>query len=242
MKDKEAEKVDSDKWSTWYKIKGGCKAALSVLLFTSPIIALGVAGALVIADSVQQYRQNTDPSKSTWDRIKDTGLMMLGMKAGTMLPLVGLVAAAAGAGYAAYSGHVSEASSSVEGLLIGAAVKSVLIPVAAAALIAEGAYSMATGKDLNVISQAIGFAMKIKRGIDHALGRDKQPDVPMTAQGLVSDLAQVAHKVEKNPLTQEIAGKAVQAVSQVGDTMTIGSDTKKPNPPKQEQSTKRGWF
>lgn len=242
---KETEKGEpQDKWSTWYKIKGACKAALSVLLFTNPIVAVGVAGALVIADSVQQYRQNTDPSKGIWDRIKDTGLMMLGMKAGTMLPLIGLAAAAAGAGYAAYAGHAHEASASVEGLLIGAAVKTVLIPVAAAALIAEGAYSMATGKDLNVISKGIELVMKIKHGIDHALGRDKQPEVqgPTTAQSVVADIAQVVHKVEKNPVTQELAGKAAQVASQVGDRIVSAEESvKKPVPPKQEASTKRGF-
>lgn len=156
--------------STWTQVKGAAKVACSLLLYTQPLAALGVAAAWVAVTAVKRYREDTDHTKSFFQRVKETGAMMVGMEVGTMIPAVGVAIAAVGAMYAAYSGN-DVSGASMQGAVIGFAVKSVLLPIVALAVGATGVYNMATGQETDILEKGLGVVRTIQRGLDRLLGK-----------------------------------------------------------------------
>jgi hypothetical protein len=204
----EDEKSQPEQSSAWVQAKGVLKVGAALALYTQPVVALGLAVVWVVGTAVKSYREDTDHDKSFWQRTKEVFAKVAGVGVGTILPVVGAGIAAVGAVYAAYMGN-DVAGASMQGAVVGAVVKTAIMPVVAAGLFAEGIYNMASGHDINITEKAIGFAkgiaQKIQHGLDWVLGR-----TGYAPKGQVQDPIDAAKAITENVVGQEVTGAVKQ--------------------------------
>ncbi|MES2214983.1 MAG: hypothetical protein V4485_03060 [Pseudomonadota bacterium] len=230
------------KGSRLVQAKGVVKVATSILLWANPAVALGVGVAWVSARAIKHYREDTDHTKSFFQRAKETGAMMVGMEVGTILPLVGIAVAAVGAAYAAYVGN-DVAGASMQGAVVGFAVKSVLLPVVMAGLGIEGVYNMASGKEIDIAGKALGLAMSIgkgvQRGLDAVLGKAEKAHSKALRIEEPSTPSRVKAKVAAKTVTAKVRDAAAEIVSQIPAKLRDSDRAHKSPPPAPKEPLQR---
>lgn len=217
--------TEPEQSSTLVQAKGVLKIAGAIALYTYPPVALGLGIIWVVGTAVKSYREDTDHDKSFLQRTKEMFAKVAGVGVGTMLPVVGAGIAAVGAIYAAYMGN-DVAGASMQGAVVGAVVKTAIMPLVAVGLFAEGIYNMASGHDINITEKAIGFAksiaQKIQHGLDWVLGRTGH-----APKGQNQTPSEAAHTIATNVVGEKVMGAAQDVITTVQNIGTPVVDAAK---------------
>lgn len=165
-----------NKSSRWTQAKGVAKAVIGTLLYVHPMTAAAAAAVSVGALAVKKFK-DTDKTKGFLTRAKEATAMTAGAVIGSLSSVlgVGAVAAAGAAFYGNYEGAVSMG----QGAMVGMAVKSVMLPVVSAAMVADGCYNAITGKESQILQKTVKVMKVTAKFFAAMVGvEDKSPEKP----------------------------------------------------------------